>query len=353
MSPADRSLTRIVGVADLAAILTEVGLDTFLDQLIGRLATAFAAHDAETVETEIRRGFTYGKPAFGLVEWMPAHEVGRVVAIKTVGYHPDNPVQHGLASVLATTSVYETETGRLAAVVEGTVLTALRTGAASAVATDVLARTGDCLLGIVGAGAQAVTQAHAISRIRPVTRILAVDRDPEVAASLPHRLAFLDIPVEVVDPGELPDVLAEVDVLCTCTSVGIGEGPVVEDGPHRPWLHVNAVGSDFPGKVELPEALLARSIVCPDVLEQCIVEGEAQRLRVEDLGPDLAGLVRHRDRYEAWRSRPTVFDSTGWSLEDLVASELVLEHADRLGLGVLCDLQVRSDDPYDPYRLLR
>ena len=88
-----------------------------------------------------------------------------------------------------------------------------------------------------------------------------------------------------------------------------------------------------------------------DPVEQ---EGERPvRLGPErDLGPDLPALIRRRDRHEAMRAQLTVFDSTGWSLEDLIAAELVLDHGERLGEGFVLNLQPAPQDPYDPYEFL-
>ena len=345
--------TRVIGAGDLARIVERVGLDALLDELIHRLEQALQRHDEEITTTFDRAGFHYRKPDLGLLEWMPAMEVGRRVVIKTVGYHPTNPVQRALPSVLATTALYDTSSGQLLALCEATVLTALRTGAASAVATDLLARPGPVSLGVVGCGAQAVSQVHAMSRIRDVERVLASDTDPDVAATLADRLAFTGIPVEVVGPDATDELLASADVICTCTSVDPGAGPVLPDGEHRPWLHVNAIGADFADKVELPLGLLRRSYVVPDVLSQCKAEGECQQLDDDEIGPDLAQLVRDPAGAAAASARPTVFDSTGWSLEDLVAVELVLEHAEAFDLGVVVDLQAAAPDPYDPYGVLR
>lgn len=345
--------TRVIGAGDLARLVGQVGIDPFLDQLIERLEQALHRHDEEITTTFDRAGFHYRKPDLGLLEWMPAMEVGRRVVIKTVGYHPTNPVQRALPSVLATTALYDTSSGRLLAVCEATVLTALRTGAASAIATRRLASDGPITLGVVGCGAQAVAQVHAISRVREVERVIATDTDPEVAATLAGRLAFTGVEVEVVDPGAVERILAVADVICTCTSVDPGAGPVLPDGDHHPWLHVNAVGADFAEKVELPVELLRRSLVVPDVRSQCRAEGECQQLADDEIGPDLAVLVRDEAAAAAARSRTTVFDSTGWSLEDLVALELALEHAEALDLGVVVDLQAAAPDPYDPYGVLR
>jgi ornithine cyclodeaminase/alanine dehydrogenase-like protein (mu-crystallin family) len=191
-----------------------------------------------------------------------------------------------------------------------------------------------------------------VSRVRNVARITALDTDPAVGATFRRRVAFLDRPLTVADAGDELTLLASADVLCTCTSVEVGKGPVVRDGTHRPWLHVNAVGSDFPGKQELPLALLERALVCPDLPEQCRVEGEMQWLPPEAGGPDLPTLVQHRQAYERHRDELTVFDSTGWALEDLVVAELFLDLARELHIGRRIDLEPATIDPHDPYALI-
>lgn len=312
--------TRILTTRHIAAIIGEVGLDDVIDDLIARLAAAFAADDPLVIDTIPRTGFHYPKPDRGLVEWMPAIETGRRVSLKIVGYHPTNPAERGMPSVLATTSLYDTADGRLLLLCEATFLTALRTGCSSAIVTDILAPSDASTLGIVGCGAQAVTQVHALSRVRDLDRVLAFDADGDVSATLASRLARAGVDVPVTIVARSADALSEADILCTATSVEAGVGPVVPDGPHRPGLHVNAVGADHPGKTEIPASLLARAVVVPDVVEQCLVEGEAQQLDRAALGPNLPELVRRRHRYEALRTALTVFDSTGWSLADLITA---------------------------------
>ena len=136
------------------------------------------------------------------------------------------------------------------------------------------------------------------------------------------------------------------------TSVAPGSDPVVPDVDHRPWLHINAVGADHPGKLELPVSLLRRAVVIPDLLEQCVVEGESQQLDQGQLGPTMPDLIRDRAQHEHWRTGLTVFDSTGWALEDLVVAEMMLDHAERLDEGLEFDLQPTPRDPYDPYEFL-
>jgi ornithine cyclodeaminase/alanine dehydrogenase-like protein (mu-crystallin family) len=354
LRPASRSgrclPTRVLAAADMVELLERVGRDRLMDLMIERLRVRFVAHDPVAVQSRDRDGFRYDKPALGLLEWMPTHEIGGPVVVKMVGYHPTNPLQRGLPSVIATSSMWDTESGHLVAIADATLLTAVRTGAASALATDVLACDGPVTLGVVGLGAQAVTQVHAVSRVRPIDRVIGIDVDDDVAASFADRIAFVGADVDIRPPAARASILADVDVLCTCTSVDIGAGPVVSDGTHRPWLHVNAVGADFPGKRELPASLVRRAVVVPDVLSQCLAEGECQHLAAHEVGPGLAAVMASGHDARAHRDELTVFDSTGWAVEDDVALRLAIELAGEHGVGHEVQLERLPADPYDPYR---
>lgn len=347
--------TLCLDIDDLAAVLREVGLDSFVDELIDRLGEAFRSYRTGAVKHLPRSGFSYSSPDMGLVEWMPAMTVGDRVAIKTVGYHPANPERANLPSVLATTSIYDTTTGRLVAICEATTLTALRTGAASAVMTDAMATPGPVTLGVIGCGAQAVTQVHAISRVRPIGRLVVTDQNLSVADSLAGRLPPSSLPPElkpeVVEPQAFAEVVPMLDVLCTCTSVDVDHGPVVDLRGAKPSLHVNAVGSDFPGKIELPLDYLRTSTVVPDDRQQCLAEGESQQLTPDEVGPDMVAVLTDPAHRELVNQR-TVFDSTGWSYEDLITAALFMDHAERLGRGLTVQLQHRPTDPYDPLEIL-
>jgi len=341
--------TRLLAAADLTHLLEAVGRDELMDLMIEQLRARFLDHSADAIEVRSRDGFRYDKPDLGLVEWMPTHEKGGPVVIKMVGYHPTNPAQRGLPSVIATSSMWDTVTGHLVAIADATLLTAIRTGAASGLATELLAKDGPVVVGLVGLGAHAVTQLHAISRVREIDHVIGFDSDPDVAATFRDRVEFLHLDVHVDGPERAATIMGEVDVLCTCTSTDIGAGPVVVDGDPRPWLHVNAVGADFPGKVELPASFSNRAFVVPDTLEQCLLEGECQQVSADQIGPALSDLLQRRDEFVGHRDQITVFDSTGWAVEDDVALRLAVELAREHNIGTDISIERLPRDPYDPY----
>lgn len=352
MTPLARGLTtRVLASDDLTRLLAEVGRDRLMDLMIDRLRTRFAEHDPAGVEVRDRDGFRYAKPDLGLLEWMPTHEVSGPVVIKMVGYHPTNPLQRELPSVIATSSMWDTQSGHLVAIADATLLTAVRTGAASGIATDLLAAPGPVTVGLVGLGAQAVTQLHAVSRVRRIDRVIGIDVDDEVAGSFADRVAFTGLDVTIAPTEAALDIAGEVDVLCTCTSVDIGAGPVIGACAARPGLHINAVGADFPGKTELPASLLAGSFIVPDTRDQCLVEGECQQADPADIGPTLAEVVQLGEATLHSNDRISIFDSTGWAVEDDVALRLAVELADEFGLGTEIAIEHLPADPYDPYQL--
>ena len=338
--------TLVFSADDLRQILRLTGPHELMDRLIARLEATLSDWHPSHTEIPVRAGFTYQSPAPGLLEWMPLMEHHQQAVIKVVGYHPDNPRRRGMPTIVSTVSRYDVGTGHLAALADATFLTALRTGAASAVASRVLANPESRTLGMVGCGAQAVTQIHALSRVFNLDQVLAYDIDPAAAASLAARVAFTGLRVT---PTTLAQVEQQADILCTATSVAIGAGPVISGEQLKPDVHINALGSDFPGKTELPLALLQRSLLCPDFVSQALAEGESQQLSAAELGPDLAALVQSADQHRAARNSTTVFDSTGWALEDWIALEMLVELGDQLDIGTPITIETGSDDPLDPY----
>ena len=101
---------------------------------------------------------------------MPIYKKGAEVVIKVVGYHPKNPKNFNLPTILSSISSYDTKTGHLMGIADGVLLTALRTGAASAVASELLAKPESTTLGLIGCGAQSITQLHALSRYSNLKR---------------------------------------------------------------------------------------------------------------------------------------------------------------------------------------
>ena len=347
--------TLLLEASDLCSIIERIGRDRFMSELVERLSGFTQKLRPGQTQVPPRSGVQYSDPYWGLFETMPAYCANDGTTIKLVGYHPHNPTHFAKPSVVSTIAVFDPETGELIGLMDGTLLTAIRTGAASAVASRILAKPSSKTLGIIGCGAQAITQVHALSQCFDIETVIAYDIDDRTTQSLPQRLEFLTSSPEVhpVSKEQLGNLLEQSDILCTCTSSIPGEGPVIDHFRYQPSLHINAVGSDFPEKFELPLSLLKESLVVPDFREQAIVEGECQQLDENEIGPDFTELVQNADGFAQAQDQLTVFDSTGWALEDHIVAQMVLTYAKEMKIGNLASFESSSPDPKDPYSVFR
>ena len=258
------------------------------------------------------------------------------MAVKIVSVFNDNPSK-GLPLIHALVVVVDAETGAPTAVMDGTYLTALRTGAASGAATDLLAREDARVAAIFGAGVQGRTQLEAVCAVRPIEAAWVYDVDPDRAAAYAEEMTErLGIPVRVAStPAE---AVGQADVICTATT---STTPVFDDADVRPGTHINGIGAYTPQMQEIPAETVARAKVVIDHREASLAEAGdliiplQQGLITEDhiwaeLGEIAAGLKPGRTDPE----EITLFKSVGVAVQDVAAAAAVLEAADRLDLGV-------------------
>jgi len=344
--------TTIYSLEDIRKIVRHIGLDNIMDDTIFELTSACELYSEQQHVVPERDGFDYSEPYPGLIEWMPAMTRGEDVAIKVVGYHPQNPAQHTLPTIMSTCLDFDAKTGHLTTIIDGNLLTAVRTGAASAVASRILAGPDSHVLGLIGCGAQAITQLHALSRVFKLRRVLIYDKSTHAKNSFAERATFIGLDGIEILPSALEDVVGRAEILCTATSVAVGAGPVFDKIALRSDVHINAVGSDFPGKTELPLSVLKNALVCPDFTAQALKEGESQQLNPDQLGPDLVELVKNQGEYSAQQPKRTVYDSTGWALQDRVIMKLFARYGRELGCGTEVALANVTVDPLNPYGAL-
>jgi len=346
-----QSSTLILSKQDIQEIIFKEGIDQVMDLLIADIQKAMFGFDPNHTKIPVRSGFNYRLPEPGLIEWMPVYNVQEDVTIKVVGYHPENPKKFNLPTILSTISCYNTTTGHLEGLIDGVLATSLRTGAASAVASTFLAKENSTSLGLIGCGAQSITQIHGLSRKFDLEEVLIYDADEASMASFKERIAALDLSVKI-EMSSIEEIITSCDIICTATSIGIGEGPLFENITPKPHAHFNAVGSDFPGKVELPLSLLENCYVSPDFLEQALQEGECQQLLKGNIGSEISQIVQHPNSYVSKKEGITVFDSTGWALEDHVVFKLFARLAEKHNIGSHVDIEYIPEDAKNPYEFI-
>ena len=240
---------------------------------------------------------------------------------KLISVFPENFAK-GVQSHQGVVVLFDGEGGAPVCVVDAGEVTAIRTAAASAVATDVLARPDATRLALLGYGEQAKTHARAISKVRPLSGIAVWGRSPERAAAFAERLSGeLGLPVTPHATAEA--CVAEADIVCTVSSA---KEPVLMGRWLAAGTHVNVVGSSFAGPVEVDNDLVAGSRFIADSREGVLAQGaeflNAKAAGVVDddhvvgeIGQVLAGALEGRQSID----QITVYKSLGHIVQDLAA----------------------------------
>lgn len=195
---------------------------------------------------------------------MPAHVLGsNAIAVKIARVAPDNAVS-SLPSTLATLYLYDSKTGECVAEIDAEALTAKRTAASTAVATDELAREDSTVLGIFGTGRQAEAHIPALMHVRELTRILVYSRNTKKLAEFASN-ASKKYHVTVIAAKSSLQVLESSDVLVLATSSSL---PLFDGRLVKPGTHVNAVGAALPTTREVDSYLVQHSILFVDSRDQ-------------------------------------------------------------------------------------
>lgn len=267
---------------------------------------------------------------------MPAY-IRRPAAcgVKWVNVHPQNP-RHGLPTVMALVIINDPATGVPLAVMDGLLITKLRTAASAAVAAKALSRPESRVVGLVGCGAQAEAQIEALAIVRRIQQVRVWGYRPGEAAVFCRRMRRTMARLTWEPAATVEACVRNTDILVTLTP---SRRPVVRRRWLQPGVHINAVGADAPGKQELEPQILRQGGVIVDDREQAIHGGEInvavakgqwspRRIR-GTLGEVLLGRVRGR----RGDSEITVFDSTGLAVHDVAVGSLAFRRAKARHVG--------------------
>jgi alanine dehydrogenase len=232
--------------------------------------------------------------------------------------------------------LFDATSGALLALIEADYLGQMRTGAASGVATRLMARADARVVGIIGTGLQARPQLEAIAAVRKLERIRAFGRDIERRAKFAVEMTErLNVPVETTSTAE--EAVRDVDIVVTATNAS---SPVVEGRWLAPGTHINAIGANFAQKRELDDETVRRAdIIAVDSREQSKMEaGDLIHALNGDLAgwasiAELADLVAGRVVARADARQITLFKSNGIAIEDVVTAAKVYEQAIARGIG--------------------
>jgi len=323
---------RVLSASDVAAVLG-------MGEVLKLVEQAFRERGRGRVQMPPKSHLFFGEYD-GELRVMPAFLEGLGQAgVKLVNVHPLNPTQHGLPTVLATIVLFSPETGEPLCIMDGTRITAMRTAAASGVATRYLARADSRVLGLIGAGYQSFYQLEAISRVMNVADCAIYDVMAEKADNL-ALVAGKRLGLKARVCATLEEVVRGSDVLVTATP---STRPLVQDEWVTEGMHINCVGADAPGKQELESGILKRARIVIDDWEQASHSGEINvplsggDIQRSDVYAEIGDIVAGSQQCRTEDSQITLFDTTGLAIQDVICAWKVYEVAEQKKLGIQMD----------------
>ncbi|API86331.1 ornithine cyclodeaminase [Francisella uliginis] len=337
---------RILSVQDMARIVEKHGFNNFIKDLVNYTKEDFVRWS----EFDKSPRYAAHVPG-GVLELMPTAD-NKLFTYKCVNGHPANPFD-GKQTVVATGQLNEIKYGYPLLISEMTVLTALRTAAATVMATDYLARKDSKTMALIGTGAQSEFQTLAHKLIRPIETVKYYDTDSEAMKKYANNMK--DVDLEFIACDSAKEACQDADIIVVCTACKL-HAVVIENDWVKEGVHISGLGGDCPGKTELDMSILFRGKVVVEYKEQSMIEGE-----IQNLSPQEVEKVLHAEVWEILTGKKkgresddeiTIYDSVGFAVEDFSALRLTLDLAEKYDIGSQMDMVPPIKDPKNLFSAL-
>ena len=251
-----------------------------------------------------------------------------IAGIKSVTVHPDNQKKFGLPTVMATILLTDPRNGSNIAVLDGTFITNMRTGAAGGVATKYLSRKNSRIMALIGAGMQARTQLEHIMLVRKLKEVRVHDRSEESMVRFCREMSKIYPKVIFLPEPDGKKACLGADIITTTTTA---REPIIKKSWIAPGTHINGIGADAAGKQELETALTQSSKIVIDEWQQASHSGEINvpisrgKLKKRDIHAELGEIVAGKKQGRTADDEITLFDSTGLAIQDVSTAYVVYQ----------------------------
>lgn len=275
---------------------------------------------------------------------MPAHmpKLG-ALGFKVVSVYQSNS-ERDIPVTSAMVTMVNAETGVPNAVLNGSYLTQLRTGAVSGAGAQLMSREDSRNLVVIGGGAQGVTQAAAVAAVRDIESITIVDRFETSFARFQSAIEedWPDLADKLSFTTEGEKAVRNADIICLATT---SKQPVFDASWVKPGTHVSGVGSFTPEMQETPEAFVVNARIVVDMKEHALAETgdliipiEKGTLKPSDIAGELGGLVLGQFEGRTNAEENTFFKSVGNAVQDIAVGQYAVQQALEKGIGQEIDL---------------
>jgi len=324
----------ILSRKDLEAVMT-------MKETIEVVEHAFKELTMGTARMPTRVGLTVFDKA-GWMGVMPAYLSGiGSLAAKIVAVFEDNPSKHNLPTVLATLTLNDASTGYPLAFMEGTYITAMRTGAAGGVAAKYLARKDAKTVGIFGTGVQARTQLLAVNEVRDVEKVYAFDILANQSRKFAEEMSkAIGADIKTVNSPEIVVKKSEIIVTATTSRTPVFDGKLLKQG-----TQINAIGSFRPDARELDDNAILRSKVVVDSKEAALAEAGDIVIPLKDnvinethIYAEIGEIITGKKHGRISDDEITLFKSVGLGVQDAAAAHLAYKNAREAGVGFEAEL---------------
>ncbi len=275
--------------------------------------------------------------------FMPAYLAqSNDLAVKIVTLFPKN-IQNNEPLIYATVLVLDPKTGRPLALLEGSTLTAIRTGAGAGAATDLLARPEAKTVAIVGSGVQARTQLEAVCTVRPIRTVYVYSPNSDHTAAFAKEMAGKGpIPTDIRPVSDVSEAVKAADIICAATT---SFTPVFDGRDVQTGTHINGVGSYTPEMQEVDITTIRRSLVVVDSREAIMAEAgdilvalEAGEITTDHIYAEIGEIATGMKDGRTTPDQITYFKSVGLAVQDAASGRIALENAEMLNLGTTISL---------------
>ncbi|RME82803.1 MAG: ornithine cyclodeaminase [Caldilineae bacterium] len=323
-------LIRLLSAADVRQALP-------MSEAIAAMRVAFAEMAAGTARVPLRTSLSTGR---GVTLFMPGYLAGsNSLAQKVVSVYAGN-AERGLPVINGVVLVLDSETGVPRAILDGGTLTAIRTGAAAGLATDLLARPDCRVLALFGAGGQAYDQVQAVLAVRPIRQVRILSRSGRSCQALARRLR--EEGIDAISMRDPATAIRDADIISCATPA---TEPLFADADVPDGAHINLVGAFTPQMQEAPPETVARARVIVDDVEAALEEAGdllkplgAGLIDREHFSTTLGDLLAGRAPGRQSDQEITLFKSVGLAAQDVAAAAQALQIAETRDLGVLVEL---------------
>jgi len=261
---------------------------------------------------------------------------GGYITLKASSGGYDNNPKLGLPAGMNTVLLFEAKTCALKCIMDGTLITGCRTGAAGAISVKYLARADAEKLCVIGAGNQARRQLSAIMRVRQLTEVRVWDALPECLDAYVKEMSA-ETGLRIRKCATAEEAVRGADMVVTTTRAR--SGPIVKREWVQPGTHIAAIGADMPDKQELYADVYAGAKVVNDSIALCVEGGETRNavkagiIRPEDIHAEMGEIILGKKPGRENPDEVTIFDTVGMAIQDIVTAAMLYQGALEKGLG--------------------